>query len=86
MLNLFVISKNNAEFEEISGDSSTCVGQSDRTSSGIAEYYNTLGETVEWRRSVVWGMPTPDRAKKARTRIVMACNLESFHLQQRGNC
>jgi hypothetical protein len=47
MLNLFVISKNNAEFEEISGDSSTCVGQSDRTSSGIAEYYNTLGETVE---------------------------------------
>jgi len=28
-------------------------------------------------------MPTPDRAKKARTRIVMACNLESFHLQQR---
>jgi hypothetical protein len=63
--------------------SSHYVGQSDRTSSVISEYYNTLDKTVEWRRSVVWGMPTPDRAKEARTRIVMACNLESFHLQQR---
>jgi hypothetical protein len=52
--------------------SSDCVGQSDRKTGRISEYFNNLGKNVEWRRSVVWLMSTPDRAKKARTRIVMA--------------
>jgi hypothetical protein len=57
-----------------------------RVTAQAAEYPNI---TILWTRllnvAVRWcgGMPTPDRAKKARTRIVMACNLESFHLQQR---
>lgn len=46
-------------------------------------FYNILGKRVACPCRVVWGMPTADRAKEARARIVMACNLESFHLQQR---